>query len=141
MSDVARIRERLEAATPGEWQPDYVEGAVYTTIDDEEYTVCATQTESGWREDTNFLNDMVFIVNAPDDIRALLSEVAQLEARVAVLEAALKPFAQRWCIENMDLEPDEEYLPVYQWADDPLPGTAVMFRGEFKRAAEAMPDA
>ncbi len=68
------IRERAERATPGEWRLDYGEMSVYT-------------------DDADVANDVItsanleFIAASRQDVPALLATVAELQARVKVLEA------------------------------------------------------
>lgn len=81
---VAQIEARLGKITSGEWQPEGSEyQCVYTVIDGEEYTVCVTETGSGWNGDANMQNDAWFIAHAPEDIRALLQIIARLSSDAA----------------------------------------------------------
>ena len=96
--DLAAIRARAAAATPGPWQtaeqagyPEYGENFVGNFTG--EYLAGVGDIDFGAGDDAEA--DLAFVLNAPEDVSALLAlvdrqaaEVVRLRARVAELEAA-----------------------------------------------------
>lgn len=85
--DLAAIKRRAEAATPGPWRDrPSVHGNRfrYVLIDKaEEYSTLELQP-----------NDARFIAHAREDIPALLDALSAAEAKVRELEAALRPIIE-----------------------------------------------
>jgi len=71
---LAEIRARLDAATPGPWTIEEGSG--------EDERLVFVRTERGRLVRTIWMNDATFIANAPADLRALLDEVEALQAEV-----------------------------------------------------------
>lgn len=83
------IRERLEAATPGEWSVDYDDDADDGTIPVVTRFVVGVIAESAPVVDlhgiANADDNAAFIAHAPTDVRRLLDEVERLEAQCDTL--------------------------------------------------------
>ena len=73
-AELSAIRERLDAATPGNWRRFGV--VVSTDLDLPQPLVVEACSE----DRTQAENDVEFIANAPTDLRALLDEVERLTA-------------------------------------------------------------
>jgi hypothetical protein len=77
----------------------------------------------------------------PELVRNYEARVVQLEARIAVLEAALKPFTMIYRLDNMDLptymDDSAVYVAVKNEAEV-LPGTRIIRRQWFREAADAL---
>jgi len=87
--ELAAIRARAEAATPGPWRG--VPGR-YILPDDWNHRYTAHQVIEGCIYNPNAENDHAFIAHAREDIPALVAEVERLQAELArlrpVVEAA-----------------------------------------------------
>ena len=95
------IRTRVEAATPGEWwwygPPHSYSGGEQLVTTDDKKPILWTELASDRIEAEHADADL--IANAPADVRALLTEVDTLRARVAELEA--------------EHQTDRDYLSAY----------------------------
>lgn len=75
--DIAAIRKRLDAATPGEWQRigwDVTGNCTYL------FSVLSDPEKRGREDVQQATRNLNFIAGAPEDIRVLLAEVARLTA-------------------------------------------------------------
>jgi hypothetical protein len=94
---IAKIKARAEAATPGEWEHCDIcdragdEGVPGVTAfrQNEECIIALADRKSEQPEQNSA--DMVFIARAREDIPALVASHESLEERVKVLEARLTP--------------------------------------------------
>lgn len=98
MSEILEIENRLRLITSGGWYSDctpngpsaarsYKE-AVLSTASYPHKIVCKRATHDCGNSETTY-NDMVFIANAPKDIRFLLERIAVLEAECEFMQRQL----------------------------------------------------
>lgn len=120
------IRERLAAATPGEWewQEALYENrfnalyAIDPQDSDEIDGVVIEETLAGMIIENNA--DRELIANAPADLRYLLARVDELTRDLAATREALRPFAERYHEANehngrrSPIDPDRGYFVAYK---------------------------
>ena len=101
--DVAAIRARCEAATPGPWRACLGSGTYLMrgiSAEREMGAVAIADCRPDWEPRdtprTDHRPDMEFIAAARTDVPALLDALAATEARVAALEAALRQILPRY---------------------------------------------
>lgn len=126
------LRKLAEKATPGPWKTHLVDD---TCIVADSVNVATTCDSSNVERSDSYNNDFermeadaAYIAAAnPQTSLALLDERDALTARVAELEEALRPFADK----AQQYEPNED--------DDKDPAWDAMFKiGDLRRAAAAM---
>ena len=118
--ELAAIRARAEAATPGPW--DGVPGRCILP-DDWNHRYTAHQVIEGCIYNPNAENDHAFIAHAREDIPALVAEVERLQAelaaaraRIAALENQLDELGEG--AYRAAAERDNHYVPqLHEWKD------------------------
>jgi seryl-tRNA synthetase len=93
-AELSAIRERLDAATPGNWRRFGV--VVSTDLDLPQPLVVEACSE----DRTQAENDVEFIANAPTDLRALLDEVERLKGERDAAKAEVAFLKRNYSLET-----------------------------------------